>query len=158
MTGPQDALDPLEFAELFAEVARALHGADDVNTALHRIANVATTVAKCEWAGIARISDRAPIVEATSQHSDGELIAKIQAAGGGGPTWEAVRTGTVVHVPDLRRERRWPGHTRELLIVTPVRSILAMALSAEGKRLGALTLYSHRPAAFDAHAIRLASV
>jgi hypothetical protein len=57
-------------------------------------------------AAIAMATDHTPVVAATSEPDIGEHIAKLQAAAGGGPTWQAVRTATTVHVPDLITETR----------------------------------------------------
>ena len=141
-------MSELEWAQLFARVARELASLQDSEHTLQRIAELATRVTGCEWAAIARAAEPAPVVAATSDVASAELIAKIQASGGGGPTWEAVRHCETIYVPDLVRETRWVDHVLELLDTTPVRSILAICLQLDGEPVGALTLYAARPDAF----------
>jgi transcriptional regulator with GAF, ATPase, and Fis domain len=149
----------LGWARLFAELARELEIACTTEQRLHRIAELATSVTGCTWAAIAMATDHTPVVAATSEPDIGEHIAKLQAAAGGGPTWQAVRTASIVHVPDLITETRWPEHVRELIEKTPVRAILAFCLQLEDQHpLGALTLYSHRPEAFPPRIYQAASV
>jgi GAF domain-containing protein len=149
----------LGWARVFAEIARELEAASTTDERLHRIAELATAVTGCSCAAIAKATDRVSIVVATSDRDVAEHLAKVQAAAGGGPSWEAVRTGATVYVPELTSETRWPEHMRELAELTPVRSILAFCLQLEDQPpLGALTLYSNDPHAFSAPMYQVAAV
>ena len=139
----------LDWARVFARAARELSAnAHDVDQTLHKIAELATVVTGCPWAAIAKATDDKPVVAATNDPAIADQIARIQATAGGGPTWEAVRQGGTIHVPDLTVEARWPQHVQELLTTTPVRCILAFCLQLNGQPLGALTLYAEQPNAF----------
>jgi len=149
----------LDWARVFARVARELTAnAHDEGQTLRKIAELATVVSGCQWAAIAKATDDTPVVAATSDPAIADQIVRIQATAGGGPTWEAVRDCTTIHVPDLGAETRWPEHVQELLSTTPVRSILAFCLQLNGDPLGALTLYAEQPNAFPTGIYNAASI
>lgn len=149
----------LGWARVFAKVARELEVAQSTEERLRKIAELATEVTGSSWSAIARATDRAPVVAAAGAADVGEVIARIQAAGGDGPTGEAVRSGTTVYVPDLSAETRWPEHVRELLERTPVRSVLAFHLQLDrAAPLGTLTLYSSTRHAFPPPVCAVAAV
>lgn len=141
-------MSDLEWARVFAKAARELASVQASEDILSKIAELATGVASCPWAAIAKATDHTPAVAATNDPAIADQIAAIQATAGGGPTWDAMRRETIVYAADLTSEKRWPRHVKELLENTPVRSILAFCLKLEDQPLGVLTLYSDKPDAF----------
>lgn len=148
----------LTWAREFSSIARELQQIRGSAEILRRIAELATQLAHCPWAAIARATDKRPVVAATSDPTMAQRIAEMQAMAGGGPTWHAVRCGERVYVPDLTHETRWPRHVRELLARTPVRSIVAFSLQFGDETMGALTLYGDRPNAFSDDVLEAAGV
>jgi len=148
----------LAWAQAFSGIARELSQLNGLDAVLQRIAELATVVAKCPWAAIARSTTAVPAVAATSDPAIGDRIAAMQAAAGGGPTWQAVEKCETIYVPDLTTETRWPEHVRLLLDTTPVRSILAFCLDLGAGPLGALTLYGDHPNAFPEKVFAAATV
>jgi len=148
----------LEWAQAFSGIARELSQLNGVDAVLRRIAELATVVAGCPWAAIARSTTAVPAVAATSDPAIGDRIAAMQSAAGGGPTWHAVEQGETIYVPDLAAETRWPDHMQLLLTTTPVRSILVFCLDLGSGPLGALTLYGDRPQAFPEPVLAAATV
>lgn len=147
-----------EWANAFGSIARELSQIQGLQPTLTRIAELATIVAACPWAAVARATDQHPVTAAVNDPTSAERIAHIQSLGGGGPTWDSVARAETIHVPDLAREDRWPEHVRLLLTTTPVRSILAFCLQLDGPPLGALTLYSDRAEAFPERVVVAATV
>jgi GAF domain-containing protein len=146
------------WARVFADAAREIGAAPGPQETLRTIADLATRVTGCDWAAIAKSTEQTPVVAATSDHASAEMIAKIQASGGGGPTWAAVKRGRTIYVRDVETETRWPAHVKELRATTPVRSILGQPLVLENKPIGALTLYSSHVDAFPPPVAELAAV
>lgn len=150
----------LEWARAFSDIARKLSTAETTAQTLQMIAELATSVAQCPWAAITEATtDSTPVVAATNDPAIAGRIGRMQASGGGGPTWEAIRTARKISVPDLSTERRWPEHVLELLEHTPVRSIVTFCLAVDDSPpIGALTLYADRPRAFPPEVFEAASV
>jgi hypothetical protein len=71
--------------QVFLQVARELEVLRGPEQRLPRIAALATMVTNRTWAAIAEATDQTPVVAATSDPEIGEQIARLQAAGGGGP-------------------------------------------------------------------------
>ncbi len=71
---------------------------------------------------------------------------------GEGPTLEALSRGSVVLVPDLHADDRWPRLSRHLDGRCPVRGVLSRPLRPTGPAARTLTLYG-RDAAFGEHVV-----
>jgi GAF domain-containing protein len=71
------------------------------------------------------------------------VMDELQYAFGDGPCLSAMRTGTIVHVPDVGCEDRWPEYARAVAR-KGVRSILGVPLPLEGESSAALNIYSSR--------------
>lgn len=152
---------PLGWARMFADVARELETGPGSGERLRRIAELATVVTGCPWSAIAkstRTSRIAPVVAGGRDPDVGAYVGTLQATGGG-PTWQAIESGTTVHVPDLAAETRWPEHVRQLLAHSPVRSVLAFCLRLDDRPpLGTLTLYGETADAFPSRTFQAATV
>ena len=73
---------------------------------------------------------------------------ELQYEQGYGPCMDAGRGGVVLRVDDMRTEQRWPTYV-ERVRETGVRSSLSVPLPYQGSSIGALNIYSSKPAAFD---------
>jgi GAF domain-containing protein len=129
---------------------------------LSRVALVGRTLAEA-LTEITEIASRGiPGAEATSitllrdekaftaaHHGDMALAAdELQYARGYGPCMDAGRGGVLLRVDDMRTEKRWPDYVAHVVAETPVRSSLSVPLPYQGSSIGALNIYSSRPAAF----------
>jgi GAF domain-containing protein len=85
----------------------------------------------------------------TAAHTGEMALAadELQYERGYGPCMDAGRAGVVLRVDDMRTEQRWREYTARVLEVG-VRSSLSMPLPYQGSSIGALNIYSTRPAAF----------
>jgi putative methionine-R-sulfoxide reductase with GAF domain len=129
------------YARAPAEVATAL---DELTAA------AAHHVPGAQYAGITAIDRRGRIdtLSATGRYPG--LVDVIQRRHQQGPCLEAVREDHIVRVDDLSNDTRWPHYRRDALAETPIRSVLSFAMSAGQDPLGALSLYSEQPYAFEA--------
>jgi GAF domain-containing protein len=73
---------------------------------------------------------------------------ELQYQEGGGPCMDAGRGNVVLRVDDMENEQRWPDYVARVSS-TGVRSSLSVPLPYQGSSIGALNVYSGRPAAFD---------
>lgn len=72
---------------------------------------------------------------------------ELQYAEGHGPCIDAGRGGVVLRIDDTHTEERWPDYIARVR-ETAVRSSLSVPLPYQGLSIGALNIYSTRPAAF----------
>jgi GAF domain-containing protein len=73
---------------------------------------------------------------------------ELQYEHGYGPCMDAGRAGVLLRVDDMHSEERWPDYVTHLVQTTEVRSSLSVPLPYQGSSIGALNIYSTRPAAF----------
>jgi GAF domain-containing protein len=73
---------------------------------------------------------------------------ELQYEHGYGPCMDAGRGGVLLRVDDMKTEQRWPDYAAHVVATTPVRSSLSVPLPYQGSSIGALNIYSTKPAAF----------
>ncbi len=149
---------PVELAETFADVARALLGEDDVQATLTKITALAVeTIDGCDHAGVSLIEGRKITTPAATDDVPVQVDA-IQYETDQGPCLDAIREHESFRIDDLATEDRWPKFSRRAAEETGVASMLSFRLFAEGDTMGALNLYSKQPSAFDDEALAIGSV
>ena len=149
---------PVELAETFADVARALLAEDDVRATLHKITALAVeTIDGCDHAGVSLVQGRKISTPAASDEVPGQVDA-IQYGTNQGPCLDAIREHETFRIDDLAGEDRWPLFSHRAAEDTGVASMLSFRLFAEGDTMGALNLYSKERSAFDDEALAIGSV
>ncbi|RJK94195.1 GAF and ANTAR domain-containing protein [Vallicoccus soli] len=85
----------------------------------------------------------------TAAHAGEMALAadELQYGAGYGPCIDAGTSGTVLHVPDMRTETRWPDYAPRA-VEAGVLSSMSVPLPLQCEVVGALNCYSRRPAAF----------
>ncbi|MBT2565281.1 GAF and ANTAR domain-containing protein [Arthrobacter sp. ISL-85] len=79
---------------------------------------------------------------------------KLQYELGQGPCLSAWAEQRPIIIQDTRQETRWPQWTAAVADL-PIRSVLSAPLTTEGRRIGAIKVYSPSPLAFDDHSVFL---
>lgn len=79
---------------------------------------------------------------------------KLQYELGQGPCLSAWAEQRAIIIQDTRQETRWPKWTAAVADL-PLRSVLSAPLTTDGRRIGAIKVYSPVPLAFDDHAVFL---
>lgn len=86
------------------------------------------------------------------------LIDELQDEVGEGPCLEA-STDNIAQVDnDITRHSRWPRLAELVVARTPVRAMLAVPLIEEGRRSGALNVFSDRTDVFDDESLETAAI
>lgn len=83
-------------------------------------------------------------------------LDEVQYEQGHGPCLDALASGGVLPVSDMRSERRWPQFAAHA-VRAGCHSSLSVGLSVHEAVAGAMNIYATEPHAFGAHAIVLAS-
>lgn len=148
-----------EHGDQFAGIARSLRSqADEVQT-LQRAIDVALDVIDgCDYAAIALVRNRNRIETPAATDDIARRGNQLQHELDEGPCLDIQRGENVVSSPDLLAEHRWSRWAPRVVDELGVRSLLCFELFTTNESLGALSLYSHRPDAFDTldHATGLA--
>lgn len=137
-TGADDAL--LELSELSVS-------ADDLHGTLLKVAELARRYAGADMVSITMLIDGRPTT-AVYTHEDAPRIDASQYETGSGPCLDAYRHQVVYRIDDTASDPRWPTFTNDAA-AHGVMSSLSIPINAREEGLGALNLYSRRPAAFD---------
>jgi transcriptional regulator with GAF, ATPase, and Fis domain len=149
----------VELAERFARLARALRTARTPEDAQERVTLYAVaTVPGCDHAGISLTDRHGGVVSVASTGGTASLVDRIQHEVGQGPCLGVIHDRFVCSVPDLATDERWPDFGRRAVAETGVRGLLCFRLFVEDDVLGALTLSSGTPDAFDDQAVAVGTV
>ncbi len=142
----------------------AMTHATDEKSLLRNICHIVTDIGgyRMAWIGYAEQDDRRSVRPvADSGYERGYLLnVKITWSGddvrGRGPTGSAIRTGktqVIRHVETDERFKPWQAEAEK----RGYRSVLGLPLIYDDTILGALTIYSERPDAFDSDEVSLLS-
>ncbi|MCU1457659.1 MAG: two-component system response regulator [Actinomycetia bacterium] len=149
----------IELAETFAEIAQILFAAEDVQSTLQAIVDLAAEMVDgCDSAGVSIVEGRTVTTPAASSDVP-RAVDKIQYDVGEGPCLDAIRSkDDVFRTGDLGNEGRWPEFSPRAAAETGVHSMVGYQLSAADDTLGALNLYAMTRDAFDDAAVAIGSV
>ena len=132
---------PDEFQEGIAALSRLLLAEDGLDVALHRVADLATSVIDaCDCCGVSVAADGG-VRTRVATNDIAQRIDDDQYAADEGPCLTAVRTGHIVKVDNIGEERRWPAFTSRA-VAEGVRSSCSVPLPVDHTIVGALNLYS----------------
>jgi GAF domain-containing protein len=133
--------------DLLRELARISLADRPLHDVLTEIARVATGgIPGAESTSITLVRNDKAFTAA--HHGEMALAAdELQYAKGYGPCMDAGRGGVVLRIDDVRTELRWPDYVAHAQEVG-VRSSLSVPLPYQGSSIGALNIYSTKPAAF----------
>jgi GAF domain-containing protein len=146
--GPtRGAREPLDLATAYAELHRLLLEGPEVLALLEKLAALAVAVVPGTHCGITMGRER-DVAQVVGSDEVAVRMDELQYLEGRGPCLEAMRTGRLVHVPDVAADERWGGY-REHAQALGVRSVLALPLVVDGESLGALNLFGERAGSFD---------
>ncbi|MGY1837589.1 GAF and ANTAR domain-containing protein [Blastococcus sp. SYSU DS0510] len=136
--------------DVMSRVARQLqeeHG--DVEATLQAITAAAVRVVPhAEECSISYVIGRSKIEPHASTSDLAREVDAVQERIGQGPCLDAVWEQLVVRVYDVCAEDRWPQFTEQAAGLG-VGSMMCFQLFVSGDQLGAMTLYSRTPGAFD---------
>lgn len=135
--------------QLVAELAADLADSPTLTELLERALALAVDIVPgCEQAGISLLQN-AVIETPASVGEIAETCDKLQEQLGDGPCVTALLEADVIRIDDMLSDERWPEFAVGAADAG-VRSMLACRLATQRDKLGALNMYSTRPAAFGA--------
>lgn len=139
--------DPHDLAVTLADVLVEDRDISDVLTSISELAAEQLSTERHLLCGIVLRRARRSTVVATSS-LEAQQMDEIQVGFDEGPCLEAQETGTLIRVPDVRYEKRWPDYMAEVRD-RGLRSILAVPLDVDGSFAAAMNFYAHEEGAFS---------
>ncbi|MGZ0146045.1 GAF and ANTAR domain-containing protein [Kribbella sp. WER1] len=144
---PAGQADRAQVAAEFSRLALEMHEADTLDETVQAVVDFALHALNCDYAGVAlRAVGGSPEVPAVTDPTVAEIY-HFQMSGEDGPLVQCLDERTVVRVPDLVQETRWPEWTKKVLELG-VRSVLDVPLWTAAGTVGVLGLYSTEPESF----------
>jgi len=148
-----------DLAEVFADIARHLQAETSPERTQDRVARAAVaTVDGCDHAAISIIRRRGGLQTVSATDDVPQRVDAIQYDVGQGPCLDVIAERSTYLIDDLAGDERWPQFSRRAVEETGVRSMLSFRLFVQADTIGALNLYSRRPAAFDEHGYAVGAV
>ena len=143
---------PHETALELAKLAGLALSEPDLDTALIAITRVAVSVVEpCDGASLTMRSRGVPSAPLASDEWS-VTLDQLQFVEQEGPCLDCLREGSVMRVPDLATDGRFPNYGPRATELG-ARSTMSLPLSADGRTVGALNLYSRRSDAFDSESV-----
>jgi len=115
------------------------------------MATTLTTDGEEVWCAVTLLREHRAATAACSSVR-AEALDENQYAYGDGPCLTAAREHTVVHVPDVATDDRWPGYT-QAAAAAGIGSVLGVPFELNGEARAALNIYADQPHAYDRSAI-----
>lgn len=144
--------------ERVAGIARALSEAEDLDTTLQLVVDLAVGyIEPCDGATMLFIRPDGEVVTPAWSGQQARAADLAQHKTGEGPCFSALREHRTIVIDDLASEDRWPKWRAEVSELG-WRSMVGLRLFVAGDTMGALNLYSSRSGGFDTHAQALAHV
>jgi len=131
----------------FTELQRALLGTQTIEQFLQEVALLAARLVPDGMScGMTMQPNGRPVTVACSDELASQ-VDELQYHVGDGPCLHALRQGCVVRIDDTAKGAGWPGFQAEAAS-RGIGSCLALPLIADGKPVGALSLYARAAGAF----------
>lgn len=141
-------MDEGELLEYFADLARRLMAERTVDATMRLIVDAAVELIDgCDHASLSHLRGGS-LVSASSNDTIGILLDGIQTGAEEGPCLDAIRTGEVTSVADLRSDERWPTYGPHAVEAAGVVSSIAFPLVDGRRTIGALNLFAEAVGAF----------
>jgi GAF domain-containing protein len=131
-----------------AELAALLLSTESFDDLLRGVAELSVRLVGGASTASITLAERGRVLTVASVDALATQIDEHQYERGTGPCLEALRTASVVHVADLRRERRW-GEFDTIMLSHGVTGALAVPLMVRDGAAGVLNLYAGAGAGFD---------
>jgi GAF domain-containing protein len=131
-----------------AELAALLLSTESFDELLRGVAELSVRLIKGASTASITLAERGRVITVAAADALASQIDQHQYEQGTGPCLDALRTASVVHVADLRRERHW-GEFGTIMLSHGVTGALAVPLMGRDGAAGALNLYSAAGARFD---------
>jgi GAF domain-containing protein len=137
------------FGNWHADSLRTLEQISTLPEMLQRAAELAAELSGADVVGVSLITGHQQIHTTAATADLAARADQLQVELAEGPLLHAIGRQVVVYLDDLADEIRWSGWSARVVAELGLRSMLSYQLFTEGEVLGALSIYSAKPHAFD---------
>lgn len=142
--------DRSEVALTFAELARVVHSQPGIDEVCRAVVDAATRlVPGCDHASV-MLREHGRFRTAASSDDVAAHVDALEREVGTGPCVDAIETESYQLDADITQHSRWPRLAERVLAETPVRGMAGYALLVDGRKQGALNLFSDTAGALTA--------
>jgi GAF domain-containing protein len=132
-----------------ADSLRTLEQITTLPEMLQQAAELAAELPGAELVGVSLVAGRERVDTAAATDELAARADRLHAELCEGPLYDAIGRQVVVYLADLADELRWPTWVGRMVSELGLRSMLSYQLFTEGDVLGALSIYSAKPHAFE---------
>ncbi|HEX3002831.1 MAG TPA: GAF and ANTAR domain-containing protein [Angustibacter sp.] len=137
-------------AQTFAELARVVHEQPGIDEVCRAIVDAATRlVPGCDHASI-MLRERGRFRTAASSDDVAHRVDELEREVRAGPCVDAIESESYQLDADITQHSRWPELAARVLAETPVRGMAGYGLLVDGRKTGALNLFSDTAGALTA--------
>jgi hypothetical protein len=141
-------MDDRTLVDYFAQLARRLVAIDGVDETMAVVVEAAVELIDgCDHVSLSFLR-RGELRSASSNDEIGPILDAIQTETDEGPCLDAIRLGGIQVSDDLSADPRWPEYGPRAVEASRVISSMATELHDGRRNIGALNLFSERPASF----------
>jgi GAF domain-containing protein len=141
--------DPTDPYHVFQSLARLIYiGSTFEEIYQHLVDMAPRIVAGCDHASL-MLAQRDGYVTVAASDEIARHIDALERELGEGPCVDAIDEEAGQIDPDITRHSSWPGLAERVLAETPVRGMAGYRIVIEGKKVGALNLFSDTAGAFE---------
>jgi hypothetical protein len=134
----------------FRELARVMYEGTHTEEVYRAVCVAATLmVTGCDHASLLMRGKDGNYVTAAASDVIAADVDTLELAVGDGPCLDAIENEAVQIDPDLASRSQWPSLAACVLASTPVRGAMGFRMLVEGRKVGALNLFSDTPGVFD---------
>lgn len=141
--------DPSEPKHVFQTLARLIYSGSTFDEIYQQLVETAPRiVAGCDHASL-MLARRDGYETAAASDDIARRIDELERELGEGPCVDAIDEEAGQIDPDITRHSTWPRLAERVIAETPVRGMAGYRIVIEGKKVGALNLFSDTPGAFE---------
>lgn len=145
-----NSIPPAETTEIFEAMARLVYRGEDTSSVLQALVDAAVVlIPGCDHASVAMLV-KGEFTTAAASDDVARQVDGFEREVGDGPCVDAIIEESFQYDPDITTNCQWPRLADKVLANTSVRGMIGYRVVIEGRKSGALNIFSDTPGALTA--------